>query len=207
MAEGDLKKIPLLSQGTAHYLGEHKEYPHVIVSHDLKENETFDAFLERLHGGTEIPLDCAIFAQIVHQAENPCSVVLITSGLYIMSDNFHYISPMNEDIGKYLQKSTCQSKGEWVIKVSDEQDEAGELFLGLGNEGPVVKGFLEWAQYLKNNIRTWSDVDRDEFSPSLDSSIRGMTACYLNLNMLDTWIMARAPPLLDESPMVCHVKG
>ena len=210
MAEGDLSKVPLLSQGTPHYLSEHKSYPHVIVEHNLKKGETLDQFLERLHDGVDIPLDCALFVQIVNLAQEVWEhkVVLISSGLYIMSSGLHYISPMNEDIGKYLQESTCQSKGEWVVKVSDEEDEAGELFLGLGNEGPVVQGFSEWALYLKNNIRTWSEVERDIMSHSFDSSVRGMTACYLSLNMLDSWCMQEAPLLMAEAaPMLCHVKG
>jgi hypothetical protein len=148
-------------------------------------------FLNNISSNGIIPiqLDCAIYVQLVcYYDSNPNLdkyIFIIGAPINALSIYFPientimcYLRPSNYSAFDYLQQSSCNSKGQFLIKTSDN------TYYGLGSNGPINQTLNEWISDLKNDCLTWLKMaPKSNYEKSLKSIIN----CLLLSGKLDEW--------------------
>jgi len=148
-----------------------------------------ELFLKNISNDGEFPvqMDCAIFSQFVcyYESDPNLDKYIFTIGapinalsIFLINPKICYLRPTHDDSFTYLQKSSCDSKGQFLIKRSED------LYYGLSSDGPITQTLNEWISLLKNDCEEWLEVSPKN---SYETSLKGLIKCLILMNKLDTW--------------------
>jgi hypothetical protein len=197
---GSVREFPLYKDGEMHQIGD--EGSSFMVSHEMKKGEDLGKFLKRLHPDGVVLCDCNIFAQLLTTALDGSSMILLNFGCNT-DDRPRYLMASDEKVHEYLQQSSCQSKGMWVVPTSyinaALDDPASMLpvdqFVAMTSLGPQCMTKDQWGSYLTSNVYKWAEqgtedmefmVDRSAVR-SLDYTLKKMVQCMLAMGRVGKW--------------------
>lgn len=169
---------------------------------DVEPNENIEACLKRIYGHDgPYDMDCSLYAQmasIVFSEAWPSGGGVIN--LFLGTDfggfmlwrtkiaEMGYITVASPKIAKHLSEMATTSKGQWCIRVSDNQ------YLGLASDGPKLLSLQEWVERLRTSLEEYSkDVDhRPHFlrfgqMPDIQHIRRILLDLYFKTGEMDKW--------------------
>lgn len=161
--------------------------------YNLDTPDGLEKKLLEIYPDRNIPFDCSLFAQFYCQTMGkngmhkksyifcfpPINIFfnLIDGG----TDTLYYIVPKNKECEDQLKQSSCNSKGQFVIKISENK------FIGLTSSGIFRKSLQDWRTMLFNECEKWS-YNRKDMLMSEDNLLKKIIYCKIKLNKLDDWI-------------------
>lgn len=154
----------------------------ILCSFDVGDNTLFQT-LRKIFKDT-IPVDCALYAQVILQKDYKNTTAFFGIGLYadIILGQCNselqalYFQPEDSNIASALMTTTCDSKGHWVVRSRDDR------MIGMTPNGPVAKSAEDWSTYLTKEVTTWLDVH----STSVQDIDDNIARCTVLIILRDT---------------------
>ena len=163
------------------------ELKYILIQNEINVPEYLKTF-------KSVTVDCSLFVQIIYNSfTDKCGGIYYLPLYRIFfdtvdgnTDTLRYIKPKNSDAWGHLTTSTCNSKGQFVIKIGKD-DMDNNLYLGLTSEGVVIGTFELYRNFLKRNIEKWVTTKGTLETDSIDGIMKSIIEIYLVQNKLDEW--------------------